>query len=136
MICHKTQLNQTCPLNFIFSDLIGHCSYQVLSTASSVHTDLMNIRFCCWPTMVCSYVRVHGTYEFIFTPPAVPSMSCSFYLNAVSGRYCYCFVGWCFQDLSRVACSILVYFSCSFLSKGFVKIQVVQSYNSTNIATV
>ena len=46
--------------------------------------------------------------------------------------YSSCFIGCCFQDVFKTACSIFVLFLCSFLSKCFIKIQVMQLYNSTD----
>ena len=36
-----------------------------------------------WPTLVCPCVGFHVTYDFILTPPAVLSMSCSSYLDGL-----------------------------------------------------
>ena len=47
----------------------------------------------------------------------------------------YCFAVCHFQDLFKTACSILVKFPSSFFSKHFVRVQVVQPYNSTDTAT-
>ena len=45
--------------------------------------------------------------------------------------YSCCFVGYSFQHLFKIVRSILVLFPTSFFSKRFIKLQVVQLYNST-----
>ena len=53
----------------------------------------------------------------------------------VSGHTSAFFVGYCFQDLFKTACSILVWFPSSFFSMCFVSIHVVHPYSSMNTAT-
>ena len=52
------------------------------------------------------------TYEFVLASPAVSRISCSFYLDGFwyrESKWPYsCFVGCCFQDLFKIARSILV----------------------------
>ena len=45
-----------------------------------------------------------------------------------------CFLECCFKDLFKTACNILVCFPFSFFTRCFVKVQVVQPYNSTDMA--
>ena len=44
-------------------------------------------------------------------------------------------VGCCFHDLFRTACSILVQLPSNLFSRRFVRVQVVQPYNRTDITT-
>ena len=55
----------------------------------------------------------------------------------MGGRWQYicCFVGYCFQDLSNIACSILVQFPSSFFSICFVSVHVVHPYSRTDTIT-
>ena len=50
----------------------------------------------------------------------------------IGGRYPYscCFVGCCFQDLSNIACSILMQLPSSFFSLNLVSVHVVHPYSS------
>ena len=65
---------------------IGHCSSKAVQTASSVRTELMNISSC-WSVntgvSMCRSPWMNVTYEFIITSTAVPSMSCSSYLEVL-----------------------------------------------------
>ena len=45
-----------------------------------------------------------------------------------------CFVGCCFQDLFKTTCSIFVLLPSSFFPKHFVRVQIVQPLNSTDMA--
>ena len=51
----------------------------------------------------------------------------------MAGKQIFC--GYCFKDLFNRECSILEYFSSSFFSYHFVKVQSVQPYSSTDTAT-
>ena len=60
--------------------------WQVLKTAASVHTELMNVKFCCSPNacMLMSKIPLENiSYKVVFAPLAIPSMSCSFYLDGL-----------------------------------------------------
>ena len=53
----------------------------------------------------------------------------------MGGKWLYksYFVRCCFQELFKIAYNIFVLFPFSFFSKHFIKVQVVQPYNSNNI---
>ena len=62
----------------------------------------------------------------------MPNISFSFYLDGLwYGKWPYscCFVGYCFQDLYKIACTNLVQFQSSFFFKHFIEVQVIQPYN-------
>ena len=62
----------------------NHFFWQVLETASSVSTELININFCWY---VHESLLDHIAYEFVYTSPAVPSLFCWSYLNGLwNGR--------------------------------------------------
>ena len=70
---------------------------------------------------------------------AVSHTSCSFYLDGFFGMggkwpYSCCFMGWCFQDLFKTACSILVWFLSSFFSICPLSVHVVHPYRDNNTA--
>ena len=56
----------------------------------------------------------------------------------MEGKWPYhcCFMGCCFQDLFRIACSILVQFLSSFFSIHFVGINVMHPYRRIDMTTV
>ena len=53
----------------------------------------------------------------------------------VSGHTAAVLSGWCFKELFKAVCNILMQFQFSFSSKHFAEVQVVQPYNSTKTAT-
>ena len=64
------------------------------------------------------------------------SFACLTYLiwmvNELSRKWQYscCFIGHCFWNMFKTACSILVHFPSRFLPKRFVSVQMVQPYSS------
>ena len=101
---------------------IKYRSWQVLYTASSVHTELMKVSFC-WSANIavsmCLSLKENVVNEFVPASIAVPSMS---WMVWKMRR----FVGCCFQDLIKTARSVLVEFLSYFIYKLFVRVQVVQ----------
>ena len=53
----------------------------------------------------------------------------------VKWLYSYCLVGYCFQDLFKIALRILVSFPSSLLSIRLISVQVVHLYSNSNTAT-
>ena len=55
----------------------------------------------------------------------------------MGGKWIYscCFVGWCFQDMFKTTCSILVYFFSGLFSIFFVGVHVVHLYSSIDTDT-
>ena len=65
------------------------------------------------------------TYDFVLASSAVFRMS---YLDGFSDRrHNCCLMGCCFQDLFNIARSILVQFSSSVFSKGFLSVHMAHS---------
>ena len=91
---------------------IGHSFWQVLTQASSICTELMNVGFVSLPILVCPYVVVYKriSHEFVLTSPAV--FACLAHLSwmvcEMVGKWLYscCFVECCFHDLFKAACNI------------------------------
>ena len=87
---------------------------------------------------MCWLPQENVAYELV---PASPAVSCmptpSHSVCDMGGRGTYsCFlVGCCFHDLFRTARNILVQVPSSLFSRRFVRVQVVQSYSSTDITT-
>ena len=94
---------------------VSHHSRQVLWMALSVCIELGNINFSSLTILVCPYVGVHRRMllmsSFLHFQQC-SSMSCSSYLDSClfegKGLYSCFFVGCCFQDLFKTACSIFV----------------------------
>ena len=90
----------------------------------------------CWSPMK------NVTYEFVLSSPAVPSRSCSSYLdwlrNMRQVAVQLSFVCCCFHNFFKTAHSIIKQFPSSFFSECFVLvqgIQIVQPYIITDTAT-
>ena len=94
----------------------------------------MNISLCCSANssvFMCRSPPKNVTDEFVPASPAVPCIFCLSNLWLYSSY----FIGCCFQDLYKIAHSILVQFPSSFFSKHFVKVQMVQPYSSIGTTT-
>ena len=88
-----------------------------------------------WLTLVYLCVVVHRRLLLMSSSLLLqPCPAClTLMLREIGGKWpnSCCFEECCFQDLW----SILVKFLSTFFSRCFVKVRVVQSYNSTDIAT-
>ena len=109
-------------------------SLQVFLSTSYVRTELLSVCSCRSANTGTSIWRgplENDTDDFVLASSAVYRMSCSSYLQCFRGKLAYntCFVGRCFQDLFNIACSVLVQFPSSFLSKRFVSVYEVHSYS-------
>ena len=120
-----------------------HPYYQVLKTASSVCTELMYVNLC-WSTntsvFMCKSPSENIAYELVPTFPAVVSMSCSSHLVALwDGRQVAVQMLFCGDPASRIYSKLHVAFLCSFhlvfFSMHFVRVQVVQSDSSIDMAS-
>ena len=82
------------------------------------------------PTLVCPWVGVHKRTSLMSM-----SVHLTWRIREMRRQWSYscCFVWCCFQDLFKIARSIHVKFSSSFFFKRFVRVQVVQLYNSYSL---
>ena len=104
--------------------------------APSVYTELLYVNFC-WSMNTgvsigecCLWVHPKcQAYLAPLTWTGKRSKICC----EMGGKWPYscCFVGCCFKNLFKAACSIFVQFLCSF----FMRVQVVLPYSSTDMVT-
>ena len=96
----------------------------------------------CPLTLVCLCVRVH--WRTLIMSSSLLLLQCLPFLVHLTWIVCQlgakwpydsCFVGCCFQDWFKTAQSILVSFPSNFFSMRFVRVHVVQTYNSTDTAS-
>ena len=93
----------------------------------------------CWLAntgmFICQCPLKNIANEFIFVSSEESYVSCSSWMVfEIGGKWPYscCFVGCCFQNLFKTACSILVLFLSSLFSIHLANNHTVHPYNSTN----
>ena len=104
-----------------------------------VRTELMNVIFSGWPTLVCPCVRVHRRTSLMSSPwyiqqsPAWLSHFLKWFMRwEVSDRTTTVLLGTVSRICSKQHVELLRSFLQNFFCKLFVKVQVVQPYSNTD----
>ena len=121
----------------VLSTLSHHPSLSAITLgkkASSVHLELLNVSFC-WLTN--TVVSMYRSLSLLLQQWPVRFAPLTRIVCEIGSKWLYncCFAGCCFQDMFKTAHSILVLFLSCFFFRYFVKVGLVQPYNSTDMTT-